>query len=97
MRIKGCNESLSCLYLQRCSHDNEKVCQWKVLDVLEEVTWEFLSEKHDVRLHHACTRRALGDDRLHHVTLPGVVTEERTKSTKGSITHNTLATYILSP
>lgn len=72
--------SQSCLYLQRCSHDNEKVCQWKVSDIVEEVTWEFLSEKHYVRLHHSCTCWALGDGPLHHVTLPGVMTEERIKS-----------------
>ena len=59
--------SESCLYLQRCSHDNEKVGHWKVFDVLEEVMWEFLSKKHYVRLHHTFACGALWDRPLHHI------------------------------
>ena len=54
---------------QGSAHDDEEVCQREVGQVLEEMPWELLAEKHDVGLHHTFTGGTPGDRPPHHVRL----------------------------
>lgn len=56
-------------HLQWSAHDDQEVGQWEVCQVLEEVTWKFLPEEHDVRLDHALTGGTLRDRPAHHIWL----------------------------
>lgn len=58
-------------HLQRGAHDDQEVCQRKVCQVLEEVTWKLLPKEHNVGLDHALTGGTPGNRPTHHIRLMG--------------------------